>query len=75
MCEMVDPSTSRFARVLCVAYIKRRNDRGNLKRYYKGQIEGPYPSKKMHRKRDNIQRNDQPYSQVGVAEAPNNTKE
>ena len=74
MCEMVDPSTSRSARVMCVAaiYIKKQRNRN---RGYEGQIEGTYPGEKMQRTRVHIQSNDQPHIQVGVAEAPNNTRE
>ena len=45
MCEMVDPSTSRYARVARVADIIK-NYREKRKRGYEVQIEGPYPVEK-----------------------------
>ena len=38
-------------------------------------MEEPYLGGKMQRTRGHIQSNEQPHSQVGVAESPNNTKE
>ena len=46
MCEMVDPYTSRSARVACVVAIKKKNDKENHRRGYEGQIEGPVRLKK-----------------------------
>ena len=57
MCEMVDPSTSRFARVISAAAIKTKNYRENRKRDYEGQIEEPYPCEKLQRTRGPIKRN------------------
>ena len=75
ICEMADPSTSRSARVTCAEDIKKKIDRENRKIGYEGQMEEPYLGGKMQRTRGHIQSNDQPHSQVGVAESPNNTKE
>ena len=58
---------------MCIRY--KKIDRKNRKKGYEDQIEGPYPSEKVQRKIGHIQGNDQPHSQVGVTEAPNNTKE
>ena len=41
MCEMVDTSTSRSARVSYAAAIKKKNDREKRKIGYEVQIEGP----------------------------------
>ena len=67
---MVDPSTSRSARVACASAIKTKNDREKRKRGYEGQIEEPYPGGNFQRTRGNIQRNEQIHSQVGVVESP-----
>ena len=73
MCEIVDPSTSRSAQVACVTAIK--NERGNRKKGYEGQIEGPYPVGKLQRIVGYIQINDQIHSQVIMEEAPNKKQE
>ena len=75
ICELADPSTSRSAHLSCAAAIKTNIDRENRKRGYEGQIEGPYLSGEIQSKRGHIQSNNQNYIHVGVAEAPNNTKE
>ena len=67
-------ATSRSARVACAAAIKTKNDAENRNRGYEVQIEGSHLGEKVQRTRGNIQSNDQPHSQVGVAEAPNNSK-
>ena len=59
---------------VCSSY-KTKNDRENRRRGYEVQIEDPYLGVNMQRTRGNIQSNDQTHSQVGVEEAPNNTKQ
>ena len=59
----------------CAAAIKTKNDAENRNRGYEGQIEGSHLGEKVQRTRGNIQSNDQPHSQVGVAESHNNTKD
>ena len=54
---------------------KNKNDMENRQRGYEGQIEGSHVGEKIERTRGHTQSNDQPHSQVGVAEATNNTKE
>ena len=75
MCEMIDPSTSRSARVACVADIKTKTDRENHKRGYESQIEYPYPVENFQRTRGPIQRNEKNHSQVVVAETLNKMQE
>ena len=57
MCEMVDTSTSRSARVAYAAAIKTKNDTENRKRGYEVQIEGPYMVEKLQKTRGNIKNN------------------
>ena len=71
MCEMVDPSTSRSARVACAANIKTKNCRENSKKRYEGQVEDPYQVEILQVTREPIQHNEQVHSQVGVQEARN----
>ena len=75
MCEMIDPSTSRSARVAFVADIKIKADRENHKRGYESQIEDPYPVENFQRTRGPIQRNENNHSQVIVAETLNKMQE
>ena len=70
MCEMVDPYTSRSAKMACAATMQTKNYREIHKRGYEGQIEDPYPGEKMQRTRGPVQINEQIHIQVGVEEAP-----
>ena len=54
---------------------ENKNERENRKIFYEGQIEKPNLGGKIQRAIGYIQRNDQPHSQVVVAQEPNNTKE
>ena len=67
---MIDPSTSRSARVACAAAIKTKNYREKRRRGYEGQIEDPYLVENFQRKRGPIKMNDQINIKVGVEEAP-----
>ena len=67
MCEMFDPSTSRYAQVVCAA--TKKNDRENRKKGYEVQIEGPYAVEKLQKIIKNIQSNDQIHSQASMEEA------
>ena len=59
----------------CAADIKTKNDRGNCKRGYEGQIEKSYMVEKLQRTMGNIQSNYQLRSQVVVEESPKNMQE
>ena len=68
MCEMVDPSTSRSARMAYTEDIKTKNDREKLKRGYEGQIDGSYQGLKFIMTRVTVQGADQIHRQVSMEE-------
>ena len=75
MCEMVDQSTSRSARVARAEAIKTKKYRENGKKWNEGQTEEPYMVEKLQRTMGNIQSNYQLRSQVVVEESPKNMQE
>ena len=78
MCEMVDLSTPRAARLAYASAINNVFEKslGDIqKRGYEEQGEGFYPGKIFQRSRGQVQNSDQIHSQVSVTEALKNTQE
>ena len=75
ICEMVDPSISSSAQLVCAAAIKTKKDRENRKRGYEVQIEGSYQGGKFQMEREPAQSGDTIHVQASVEEAPDKKQE